>query len=98
MSGHADALEQFRRACRHPPRNAEEQRAARQGQREQVAHRQRQPGVEGEPLRDVADVLGVRLRVVVAAVELDLAAVRVLADQGAQERGLAGAVQPDERR
>ncbi len=43
----------------------------RQRQREEVADGERQPGVEREPLRDVADVLGVGLRVVVAAVELD---------------------------
>ena len=48
-------------------------------------------------MRHVADVLGRGLGVIVPAVEADLAAIRMLANEGAEERGLAGAVEADER-
>ena len=61
--------------------------AHRQGK--QVAHREGQVGVEAELLRHVADVARVGVRVVVAAMKLDPAAVGHFFQDGAQQRRLA---------
>ena len=52
--GHADAIEQFDRSFGDPFRNAEKERPAGKRQREEIADRERMPGIECEPLWNVA--------------------------------------------